>query len=148
MGSDTPSPEPLVYFSFIHSFMCVCRSAKKESSYIHVRKNIRSPSTEPHADGSPKYNGVRPGSPRRSLRHCYLYPSAMQHSARYLLPWLGYTTAPLASMCRSNPHQGISSTTVTASHVTQGRAEYESAIPRGTDGGLDLWDASALFGDE
>jgi hypothetical protein len=41
-------------------------------------------------------------------------------------------------MCRSNPHQGVHSTTVTASHVTQGRVEYESTIPRGTDEALDL----------
>ena len=88
MDSDTTSPEPLVYFSFIHS----CMSAgvpKKEPSYIHMGKNVRSSSTEPHADGRPTYNGVRPASPRGSLRHCYLYPSAMQPSARYLPPWLG-----------------------------------------------------------
>ena len=29
MGRDTPSPEPLVYFSFIHSFMYVCQSPQK-----------------------------------------------------------------------------------------------------------------------
>jgi len=29
MGSDTPSPEPLVYFLFIHSFMYVCQSPQK-----------------------------------------------------------------------------------------------------------------------
>jgi len=29
IGSDTPSPEPLVYFSFIHSFMYVCQSPQK-----------------------------------------------------------------------------------------------------------------------
>ena len=93
-------------------------------------KNIRSLSTEPHADRRPTYNGVRPGSPRGSLRHCCLYPSAMQPSARYLPPWLGQTRAPLASMCRSNPHQEVPSTNVTASHVTQGREEYESTIPQ------------------
>jgi len=118
-GSNTPSPEPLVYFSSIHSCMSV-GVPKKEPSYIHMEKNIRSPSTEPHADGRPTYSGVRPGSPRGSLRHCYLYPSAMQSSARYL---------PLACVCRGNPHQGIPPTTVTASHATQGRAEYESMIP-------------------
>jgi hypothetical protein len=48
---------------------------------------------------------------------------------------------PLASVCRSNTDQGIPSTTVTASHVTQGRVQYETTIPRGTDEGLDLWDA-------
>ena len=44
-------------------------------------------------------------------------------------------------MCRSNPHQGVPTTTVTASHVTQGRVEYESTIPQGTDERLDLWEA-------
>jgi len=47
------------------------------------------------------------------------------------------TRAPLVIMCRGNPHQGIPSTPVTVSHVTQGRAEYEPMIPRGTDEGLD-----------
>jgi hypothetical protein len=32
-----------------------------------MRKNIRSPSMEPHADGRPTYNGVWPGSPGGSL---------------------------------------------------------------------------------
>jgi len=44
-------------------------------------------------------------------------------------------------MCRSNPQQVIPSTPVTASYVTQGRVEYESTIPQGTDEGLDLWEA-------
>jgi len=94
MGRDTPSPEPLVYLfihSFIHSFIHVCMSAgvpKKEPSYIHTGKHIRSPSTEPQADRRRTYNGVQPGSPRGLLWHCYFYPSAMQPSARYLPPWL------------------------------------------------------------
>jgi len=29
IGSDTPLPEPLAYFSFIHSFMYICRSPQK-----------------------------------------------------------------------------------------------------------------------
>ena len=33
------------------------------------------------------------------------------------------------------------STTVTTSHLTQGRVEYESTIPRSTDEGLDVWEA-------
>jgi len=47
----------------IHS----CMSAgvpKKEPSYIHMGKNIRSPSTEPYAIRRPTYSGVRPSSPR------------------------------------------------------------------------------------
>jgi len=53
------------------------------------RENIRSPSTEPHVDGRPKYNGVRLRSSTGSLRYCYHYHSAMKPSARYLPPWLG-----------------------------------------------------------
>jgi hypothetical protein len=48
-------------------------------------------------------------------------------------------------MCRGNSHQGIPTTTVTASHVTQGRAQYESTIPQGTDEGLDLWEANISY---
>jgi hypothetical protein len=48
-------------------------------------------------------------------------------------------------VCHSNPHQCMPSTTVTASHVTQGRVEYESTIPRGMDGGLDLWEVCHIL---
>jgi hypothetical protein len=65
----------------------------------------------------------------------------MQPAARYFPPWLGQTRAPLASMCCSNPHQGIPFTTVTASHVTQSRVEYKCTILWGTDERLDLWEA-------
>ena len=44
----------------------------------------------------------------------------------------------------SNPHQHVPSTTVTTSHVTQGRVEYESTISQGMDKGLDLWEAGSL----
>jgi len=44
-------------------------------------------------------------------------------------------------MYRGNPHQGITSTNFATSHVTQGRAEYESMTPRGTEEGLDLCEA-------
>jgi len=36
------------------------------------------------------------------------------------------------------------STTVTASHMTQGRVEYEFTIPQSMDEGLDLWEAVDL----
>jgi len=124
------------HWSTFHSFIHSCMSARvprKETSYIHMGKNIRSPSTEPHEDGRPTCSGVRPGSPRGSLRHCYLYiiPST--------LAWVDQSL--LAKMCCGNPLQSIPSITVTASHVTQGRAEYKSTIPRGRDKGLDLWKA-------
>jgi len=42
---------------------------KKESSYQQMGKNIRSPSTEPHADGRLTYNEVRPEYPRHTHTH-------------------------------------------------------------------------------
>jgi hypothetical protein len=44
-------------------------------------------------------------------------------------------------VCHGNHHQGTPSTTVTASHLSQGIVEYESTIPQSTDEGLDLWEA-------
>ena len=73
---DTPSPEPL----FIHS----CMSAgvpQKEPSYS---KNIRLPSTVPHADGRPTYNGMRPGSPRGSFMTLQSLPQC--HAAFGAIP--------------------------------------------------------------
>ena len=49
----------------ISSYMSA-RVTKKEPSY-KIGKKIRSPSTEPHEDRRPTYNGVQPGSPRGSL---------------------------------------------------------------------------------
>jgi len=55
------------FHPFLHSYMSA-GVPRKESSYIHMGKNIRSPSTEPHADRRPTYSGGgRPGSPRGSL---------------------------------------------------------------------------------
>ena len=84
------------------------------------------PSMEPHADGRPTYNGVRPCSPRGSLTPRLSLPSAMQPAARYLPHWLGQTRASLDSVCHTNSQQVTPSTPVTASHVTKGRVEYES----------------------
>jgi hypothetical protein len=39
-------------YLFIHSFIYVCRSPQK-GALLHMGKNIRSPSTEPHAEGRP-----------------------------------------------------------------------------------------------
>jgi len=53
------------HWSTFHLFIHSCMSAgvhKKEPSYIHMGKNIRSTSMEPHTDGRPTYNGLRPGS--------------------------------------------------------------------------------------
>jgi hypothetical protein len=77
------------HWSTLHSSIHVCLPESQKRSPRTYIKNVRSPSTEPHADRRPTYNGLRPSSPRGSLRHCYLYPSVMQPSARYLPPWLG-----------------------------------------------------------
>jgi len=86
IGSDTALLESLVYFSLIHSLMYVCRSPQKGALLPTYGE---------------KYKVAIHGAPRRqkayiqwgaawflktSLRHCYLYPSVMQPSARYLLP--------------------------------------------------------------
>jgi hypothetical protein len=48
---------------------------------------------------------------------------------------------PLASMCSGNTQQGVPSTPITMSHVTQGRVEYKSKTPWSLDIGLNLWKA-------
>jgi len=89
MGKDTPSPEPLVYFSFIHSFMYVCRSPQKGTLlYTYGEKHTVT------VHGAPRRRKAyikwdAAWFPRGPLRHCYLYPSPMQPSAGYLPPWLG-----------------------------------------------------------
>ena len=109
-----------------------CSVSRANSLLIHLyltESPIKEPSHEKH--------GHRPRSPMRTeglrtmgcglvpqgdhLWRCFHYPSAMQPSVRYLPPWLGYARTLLASMCHSNPHQGIPSTPVYSSHMTQGR---------------------------
>ena len=57
------------HWSTFHSFSHSCTTAgvpKKESSCMHMAKNIRSPSTEPHADWQPP-SGY-------TLHNCYRLP--------------------------------------------------------------------------
>jgi hypothetical protein len=116
MDIDTPSPEPLVH-SFIHSFIYVCWSPQK-GALLHKGEDIRSLSMEPHADrwGAvwfPKgiVNGTAISNP---------VPCSPQHDTFQL--GLG------RSACHSNPHQGIPPTTVTTSHVTQGRVRMYDTL--------------------
>jgi len=51
---------------FIHAFISV-GVPNKEPSH-EKRKNIWSPSMEPHVDGRPTYSWVRPGSPTGSFK--------------------------------------------------------------------------------
>ena len=48
-------------------------------------ENIRSPSTEPHTDGRPTYNRVRPGSQKGSLRTLLSLPQC--HAALGMIPY-------------------------------------------------------------
>jgi hypothetical protein len=63
--------------------MYVCRSPEK-GDLLHVGKNIRSPSKEPHAHIRPTYNGVGPGSPRGSLMTLLSLPQCQAASSRKL----------------------------------------------------------------
>ena len=137
MARDAPSPEPMVY-SFI---------------YIRQSPQLRNPPTKTY--------GHRSRSPTRAkdlhtmgcglihqgdhLRPCYRYPSAMHLALRYLPPWLGWTRAPLASACGSNPHQGSPSTPVTASHVTRIHTTLRYGRGVGFMGGLFLLNFSLCF---
>jgi hypothetical protein len=58
MEKDAPSPEPMVYSLFISIKSLQLRILPTKNG-----ENVLSPSTEPHADGRPTYNGVWPGSP-------------------------------------------------------------------------------------
>jgi len=124
--------------SFIHSFMYsyVCRSPQK-GVLLQMGKSMWSPSTEPHAEGRPTYNGVRPGSPRGSLTILLSLPQC--HAAFSTIPSI------LAWVDQSPISQRVQ---YVATHIrvyplqllppsTWPRVEYESTIPRGTDEGLD-----------
>jgi len=121
MERDAPSPEPLVY-----PFIYVCRSPQKEAFPRNAGKIYgRRPRSPTRMEGLHR-RGCGPVPQGDRWRHWYHYLSAMQPSAQYLPPWLGWTRAPLASVWHSNPQQVTPSTPVTASNVTQGRVEYES----------------------
>ena len=78
-GEKTPSPEPLLCL-----YMYVCHSPPKKKPSYKVGKNIKSPSTEPDADGRPTHNGVRPGSSRGSLMTLLSLPQC--HAALGTIP--------------------------------------------------------------
>jgi hypothetical protein len=101
MDRDTPSPEPLVY-SFIHSFMYVCQSPQK-GAILHMGKNIRSPSTEPHTDGRPTYNGVWPGSPRGSLTTLLSLPQCRAALGTILSTLTWVDQSPISQHVIANP---------------------------------------------
>jgi len=68
----------------IYSFIHVRLPESQKGALLHMRKNIRSPSMEPHPDGRPTYNGVWPGSPRDSLMTLLSLPQC--HAAFGTIP--------------------------------------------------------------
>jgi hypothetical protein len=81
MGSDTPSPEPLVYFPFIHSFMCVCQSPQKgDLLHTYGEKQGHHPRTPTQTEGLHSVG-------------CSLVPQGDHYgtaiSTQYLPLWLG-----------------------------------------------------------
>ena len=111
--------------------MNACWSPEKGALPPKTGKNIRSSSKEPKADGRTNYNMVRPGSPRGSIET--LQSIQQCHAAFSTIPstmaWVNQS--PLARGCRSNPQQGISSTTVAASHVTRGTVRIHDILRYG-----------------
>ena len=71
---------------FIHLYLS--KSPVKEPSH-EMGENIWLPSTEPHVDGRPTYNGVRRGSPRGSFGTLLSLPQChAASSTRSPLAWV------------------------------------------------------------
>jgi len=68
----------------IYSFIHVCGPESPKGALLHMGKYIRSPSTEPHADGRPTYDGVWPDSPRGLLTTLLSLPQC--HAALGTIP--------------------------------------------------------------
>jgi len=125
--------------------MYVCWSTQK-GAFLHTyRRNIRPPSTLSHTDRRPTYIGVPPGSPKGTVNDTAIstpVPAAF-NMILSTLAWVDQST--VSRRVSSNRHQGIPSISVTASHVTQGRVEYRSMIPRSMDEGLDLGESGGEY---
>jgi len=101
---------------------------KKEPSYIHMGKNKIT--VHGATRGLKAY--IQWGAawfPKGIVTT--LLPPPQCHAAFSTMPstlaWVDQ--CPVSQRVHGNPHQSIPSTTVTASRVTQDRAEYESTIP-------------------
>ena len=81
MDRESASTEPLVYL-FIYSHMSP--EVTKKGALLHMGKNIKSPSTEPHANVRPTYNRGWPGSARGSLMTLQSLPQC--HAALSTIP--------------------------------------------------------------
>ena len=120
---DIPFPEPMLYL-----FIYACQSSPKGVLLQNGGNNNAT------LHGAPRGRKVyiQWGAvwlPRGWMTT--LLPLPQCHAALTTIPttlaWIDQN--PLASVCRSNPQQRLPYTLVTASHMTQGRIEYESIIP-------------------
>jgi hypothetical protein len=118
LWKQTPISRALVSISF--------RVPIKGALPMKCEENIQSPSTEPHVDRRPTYNGVRPGFPRGLL--ATLLSLLQCHAALGMIPstlaWVDQS--PVSQHVIITFNRVMLSTPVTASHVTQGKVEYES----------------------
>ena len=122
MHRDIPSPETLVY-SFIYSFNHVYLLQSPNRSPSTYGEKTFSPFTEFHADWRPTNKWLLPGSLRGSLRTLLSLPQchAALSTIHSKLAWIDQS--PVSRLVPYNTHHGVPSTTVTASHVIQGRIE-------------------------
>jgi len=145
---DTLSPEPLVYsfiHSFIHSFIraYVPESPKRSSPACGKKYKVTVQRAPCRQKAYIQWGAA--WFPKRIVNNTAIttpVTCSLQHHIFYLGSSRPKPCLPVCVI--SNPHQLIPSTTVTASHVTQGRVEYKSTIPQGMDKGLDLWEAGSL----
>ena len=79
MEREVTSPETMLY-----SLIYICQSPPIRSPSTKNEEYIWSSSTEPHVDGRPTYNGVRPGSPRGSFTTLQSLPQC--HAAVSTIP--------------------------------------------------------------
>jgi len=123
MERGAPFLEPMVY-----SFIYICQSPQLRSCPRKLAENIRSLSLEPHKDGRPTHNGVWPGSPRQLFMTLLLLPQCHAAFSMILSTLVCVDRAPLASVCHSNSLQGVPTTPVTVSHVTQGTNPHNPEV--------------------
>jgi len=120
MGSNTSSPEPLVYFSFIH--VRLPESPKRSPpTYIWTKTCDHHPRSPTQTESL--HTMVCDRDPQGVVKSLLSVPQC--HAAVGTIPstLACVDQSPVSQHMSRQPHQGIPSTTVTASHVTQGRAE-------------------------
>jgi len=100
---DAPFPEPMVY-----SLIYIRLSPQLRSFPTKWGEKIRSPSTDPHVDGTTYIQWGANWFPRAIVYDTAVtnpVPCSLQHDTFHL--GLEKTRTPLASVCRTNPLQNV-----------------------------------------